>query len=68
MGWLDDVEEYIRDLGAGKVTYEEVEQALFNKYCMKSNKTECEPAYCIFRIVDSCPYCKALRTIPRELR
>lgn len=45
---------------------EEKLKILFNEYCLKDYLNECEPAYCVFRITNSCEYIKILNKLYRE--
>lgn len=41
---------------------ERLQNQLVKKYCLKKKK-ECEPAYCTFRITDTCPFLTKWRRI-----
>ena len=45
---------------------EELKLKLFKNLCPKGYKDECEPAYCIFRITNSCDYVKFLTRVQRQ--
>ena len=42
-----------------------LERELVKELCQKGYKKECEPAYCIFRITDTCPFLKKWREISK---
>lgn len=44
---------------------EELQNQLVRETCPKE-KQECEPAYCMFRITDTCPFLKEWRRILEE--
>ena len=46
---------------------EKVQVELFNKYCLKDYKEDCEPAYCIFRITKECKFIEEWSKIKDEL-
>jgi hypothetical protein len=43
-----------------------LERELVKELCPKGKK-ECEPAYCTFRITDTCPFLKKWREISKGL-
>jgi len=43
-----------------------LERELVKKLCPKGYKKECEPAYCIFRYTDTCPFLKKWREITKD--
>jgi hypothetical protein len=45
---------------------EKLERELVNELCPKGYKKRCEPAYCIFRITDTCPFLKKWREISKD--
>jgi hypothetical protein len=42
-----------------------LERELVKKLCPKGYLKECEPAYCTFRITDTCPFLKKWREISK---
>lgn len=45
---------------------EKLQNQLVQKLCPKKKK-ECEPAYCVLRITDSCPFLDEWRSIEKEI-
>jgi len=45
---------------------EKLQNQLAKELCPKEKK-ECEPAYCILRITDSCPFLRELRSIEKKI-
>jgi hypothetical protein len=43
-----------------------LERELVKQLCPKGYKKECEPAYCIFRYTDTCPFLKKWREISKD--
>ncbi|AMM40845.1 hypothetical protein HS1_001041 [Candidatus Desulfofervidus auxilii] len=69
-----EIEEIVNELKqALKVRNEDekvvkgLEHRLFKLLCPKHYLDECEPAYCVFRITDSCEYIKILRKLNKEI-
>ena len=40
-----------------------LEHQLFERFCQKNYLDECEPAFCVFRLDNSCEYIKILNSI-----
>lgn len=45
---------------------EKLQNKLVQKLCLKGKK-ECEPAYCILRMTNSCPFLDEWRSIEKEI-
>lgn len=61
----EELEDYRRRLRAGD-SVDKIEAELFRRLCEKSNKTECEPGYCFFRITGTCRYVDAMRRLKHK--
>jgi hypothetical protein len=46
---------------------QELQNLLVQKLCVKK-KEECEPAYCVFRMTDSCSFLDEWRSILKETK
>jgi len=46
----------------------EIGHKLFKLLCPKHYLDKCEPAYCLFRLTDSCEYIKILRKLNKEIK
>jgi hypothetical protein len=54
-----------KDEGKTERELKRLERELVKELCPKGYKRECEPAYCIFRYTDTCPFLKKWREISK---
>lgn len=57
--------ENINILNEWKKLKSDAEKSLFNKYCLKDYKDECEPIYCTFYKTNECHYPAAVRELEK---
>jgi len=63
---VNELKQAMRIRNENEKVVKEIEHRLFKLLCPKHYLDECEPAYCVFRITDSCEYLKILRKINQE--
>jgi|GEM_PF-2431406 hypothetical protein len=64
---IEHLRTELDQLNTNSKSIEELKNELYVKFCLKEYLEECDPAYCSFRITNSCEYIKILRSLNREL-
>ena len=60
---IEELRKLMKEKHKNEEKIKELERVLFRELCPKHYLEDCEPAYCVFRITDSCEYLKSLRKI-----
>ena len=61
-----DINPFIKRVRDGE-NLESIKRELFLSLCIKRHyKKECDPGYCVFRLIEMCPWIKAIRALKKS--